>query len=66
MRKAIRFRWSNWPHRGGQVTAFSISFSYTDRFKSQSVVRELVTKFTEQNPACCAIRRNHLQFMTAK
>jgi len=34
----------------GRVTsAFTISFSYPDRFKAQAVVRELVTKFTEQN-----------------
>jgi uncharacterized protein involved in exopolysaccharide biosynthesis len=34
--------------RGG-ASAFAISFSYPDRFKAQAVVRELVTKFTEQN-----------------
>jgi len=34
--------------RGG-ASAFAISFSYPDRFKAQMVVRELVTKFTEQN-----------------
>jgi succinoglycan biosynthesis transport protein ExoP len=34
----------------GRVTsAFTISFKYPDRFKAQAVVRELVTKFTEQN-----------------
>jgi len=34
----------------GRITsAFTISFSYPDRFKAQAVVRELVTKFTEQN-----------------
>lgn len=31
------------------ATAFSITFTYPDRFKAQAVVRELVTKFTEQN-----------------
>ena len=31
------------------ASAFTISFSYTDRYKAQQVVRELVTKFTEQN-----------------
>jgi polysaccharide chain length determinant protein (PEP-CTERM system associated) len=31
------------------ASMFTISFSYPDRFKAQSVVRELVTKFTEQN-----------------
>jgi polysaccharide biosynthesis transport protein len=30
-------------------TAFSITFTYPDRYKAQAVVRELVTKFTEQN-----------------
>ena len=30
-------------------TAFQITFSYTDRYKAQLVVRELVTRFTEQN-----------------
>src|SRR5581483_8610398 len=30
------------------ASAFAISFSYTDRYKAQAVVRELVTKFTEQ------------------
>jgi polysaccharide chain length determinant protein (PEP-CTERM system associated) len=35
---------------GGRVaSAFTISFAYTDRFKAQAVVRELVTKFTESN-----------------
>ena len=31
------------------ASAFTISFSYSDRFKAQMVVRELVNKFTEQN-----------------
>jgi uncharacterized protein involved in exopolysaccharide biosynthesis len=30
-------------------SAFSISFSYFDRYKAQAVVRELVSKFVEQN-----------------
>ena len=34
--------------RGG-ASSFIISFAYPDRFKAQAVVRELVTKFTEQN-----------------
>ena len=34
---------------GRIASAFTISFSYPDRFKAQAVVRELVTKFTEQN-----------------
>src|SRR5574340_1400709 len=31
------------------ASAFQISFAYLDRYKAQAVVRELVTKFTEQN-----------------
>jgi protein tyrosine kinase modulator len=31
------------------ASAFTIQFAYTDRYKAQQVVRELVTKFTEQN-----------------
>ena len=31
------------------ASAFAISFYYTDPYKAQAVVRELVTKFTEQN-----------------
>ncbi|MGD0772623.1 MAG: hypothetical protein ABSC05_07350 [Candidatus Solibacter sp.] len=34
---------------GHMASAFTISFTYPDRFKAQMVVRELVTKFTEQN-----------------
>jgi polysaccharide chain length determinant protein (PEP-CTERM system associated) len=34
---------------GRAASAFTISFAYTDRFKAQAVVRELVTKFTESN-----------------
>jgi len=40
------------PGSGGgesRVQAFAISFSYTDRYKAQQVVRELVGKFEEQN-----------------
>jgi uncharacterized protein involved in exopolysaccharide biosynthesis len=33
----------------GLASAFSITFTYPDRFKAQAVVRELVTKFTETN-----------------
>jgi len=32
-----------------RTQAFIISFSYTDRYKAQQVVRELVSKFEEQN-----------------
>jgi uncharacterized protein involved in exopolysaccharide biosynthesis len=34
---------------GRMASAFTISFTYPDRFKAQAVVRELVAKFTEQN-----------------
>src|SRR5580692_63553 len=34
---------------GLRTSAFQIRFSYIDRYKAQAVVRELVTKFTEQN-----------------
>lgn len=35
--------------RNRAASAFQISFAYYDRYKTQAVVRELVTKFTEQN-----------------
>lgn len=49
--KSIRIQPVEVPGAGpGRITsAFTISFSYPDRFKAQAVVRELVTKFTEQN-----------------
>ncbi len=53
MRKAIRIQQVDLG-RGG-ASAFTISFSYPDRFKAQAVVRELVTKFTEQN---ATVQRN--------
>src|ERR1051325_7696867 len=39
------------PNGGGRrfASAFAISFMYPDRYKAQAVVRELVTKFAEQN-----------------
>ena len=47
---------------GGRVaSAFTISFSYPDRFKAQAVVRELVTKFTEQN---VTVQRNQASLTT--
>ncbi|MEO8371703.1 MAG: hypothetical protein ABI806_21120 [Candidatus Solibacter sp.] len=45
--KAIRIQMVDVGRAG--ASAFTISFSYPDRFKAQAVVRELVTKFTEQN-----------------
>jgi len=49
--KAIQVR-SYEPAASGaenRVQAFTISFSYTDRYKAQQVVRELIGKFEEQN-----------------
>lgn len=39
------------PGQGRVTSAFTISFSYPDRFKAQAVVRELVSKFMEENSA---------------
>jgi polysaccharide chain length determinant protein (PEP-CTERM system associated) len=39
------------------ASAFAISFKYIDRYKAQAVVRELVTKFTEQN---ITVQRNQV------
>ncbi len=47
--KAIRIQTVDVGGAGRVASAFTISFSYPDRFKAQAVVRELVTKFTEQN-----------------
>jgi protein tyrosine kinase modulator len=43
------------------ASAFSITFTYPDRFKAQAVVRELVTKFTEQN---VTVQRNQARMTT--
>ncbi len=43
------------------ASAFLISFAYTDRYKAQAVVRELVTKFTEQN---VTVQRNQASLTT--
>ena len=43
------------------ASAFAIQFSYTDRYKAQAVVRELVTKFTEQN---VTVQRNQAHLTT--
>jgi succinoglycan biosynthesis transport protein ExoP len=43
------------------TSAFTISFAYPDRFKAQAVVRELVTKFTEQN---VTVQRNQATITT--
>ena len=34
---------------GGPLPAFTVQFEYPDRFKSQAVVRELVTSFIQAN-----------------
>jgi polysaccharide biosynthesis transport protein len=39
----------NAPGQGRVTSAFTISFSYPERFKAQQVVSELVSKFMEQN-----------------
>ncbi len=43
------------------ASAFAVSFMYTDRYKAQAVVRELVTKFTEQN---VTVQRNQASMTT--
>ncbi|HZT33594.1 MAG TPA: GNVR domain-containing protein [Bryobacteraceae bacterium] len=43
------------------ASAFQISFAYPDRYKAQAVVRELVTKFTEQN---VQVQRNQAKLTT--
>jgi polysaccharide chain length determinant protein (PEP-CTERM system associated) len=48
--KSIKIQSVDLAGTGGRMaSAFTISFTYPDRFKAQAVVRELVTKFTEQN-----------------
>src|ERR1035437_6830855 len=49
--KAIRIQTVEVTGSGGKgiASAFTISFTYPDRFKAQQVVGQLVTKFTEQN-----------------
>ena len=48
--KAIRITpLMNAERRSRVSSAFEISFMYMDRYKAQAVVRELVTKFMEQN-----------------
>ena len=58
--KAIRLNTVELPGGRG-ASAFTISFSYPDRFKAQAVVRELVTKFTEQN---VTVQRSQAQLTT--
>jgi uncharacterized protein involved in exopolysaccharide biosynthesis len=49
---------------GGKVpaSAFVIQFQYPDKYKAQAVVRELVTKFTEQN---VTVQRNQASLTTS-
>src|ERR1017187_4787666 len=57
--KAIKIQTIDMAGSGGHIaSAFTISFTYPDRFKAQAVVRELVTQFTEQN---VTVQRNSAQ-----
>jgi len=52
MRKDIRISMLDTPVQGTNHTAaaaFVISYKYSDKYKAQAVVRELVSKFNEQN-----------------
>ena len=44
------------------ASAFQIRFSYTDKYKAQAVVRELVTRFNEQN---FTVQRNEASATTS-
>jgi succinoglycan biosynthesis transport protein ExoP len=61
-KKAINIEMMEMPGEQSQehkfASAFSISFDYIDRYKAQAVVRELVTKFMEQN---ATVMRNKAQ-----
>jgi protein tyrosine kinase modulator len=61
-KKAINIQMMEMPGEQSQehkfASAFSISFDYIDRYKAQAVVRELVTKFMEQN---ATVMRNKAQ-----
>ncbi len=63
--KYIKIQMMETPSSGGErrfASAFLIQFSYTDRYKAQAVVRELVTKFTEQN---VTVQRNQANLTTS-
>jgi len=63
--KYIQIRMMDVPNSTGDrraATAFLIQFSYSDRYKAQQVVRELVTKFTEQN---VTVQRNQATLTTS-
>lgn len=46
----------------GLASAFVIRFKYTDKYKAQAVVRELVSKFSEQN---VTVQRNQASLTTS-
>ena len=50
------------PGGGGDSSAFTISFQYTDRYKAQRVVQELVSMFTTQN---VTQKRNEVNLTTS-
>ena len=63
--KYIKIQMMETPSTTGErrfASAFLIQFSYTDRYKAQAVVRELVTKFTEQN---VTVQRNQATLTTS-
>jgi polysaccharide chain length determinant protein (PEP-CTERM system associated) len=63
--KYIKIQMMETPSGGGErrlASAFLIQFSYSDRYKAQQVVRELVTKFTEQN---VTVQRNQATLTTS-
>ena len=63
--KYIKIQVMEAPNSGGErrlAPAFLIQFSYTDRYKAQAVVRELVTKFAEQN---VTVQRNQATLTTS-
>jgi polysaccharide chain length determinant protein (PEP-CTERM system associated) len=63
MKRAIRISILDVPSdQRRMASAFQIQFSYTDRYKAQAVVRELVTKFTEQN---VTVLRNQASLTTS-
>ncbi|MGA9624358.1 MAG: GNVR domain-containing protein [Bryobacteraceae bacterium] len=63
--KDIKIQMMETPSSTGErrvASAFLIQFSYSDRYKAQAVVRELVTKFTEQN---VTVQRNQATLTTS-
>jgi uncharacterized protein involved in exopolysaccharide biosynthesis len=64
MRRAVRITILDLPNQNQRrhASAFQIQFSYSDRYKAQAVVREFVTKFTEQN---VTVQRNQASLTTS-